>query len=102
MDLADGHLAALNYIQGKKSKCSFFNLGTGNGTSVLELIKVFCSVNKISINYQYKDRRDGDVPILIADNSLALKNLKWFPKRDLKDMCIDGWKWQINSKNISF
>lgn len=102
MDLADGHLAALNYIQGEKPQCSFFNLGTGIGTSVLELTKKFCSVNKITLNYKYKDRRDGDVPFLVADNSLALKNLNWYPKRDLKDMCIDGWKWQLKSKNISF
>ena len=102
MDLADGHLAALNYIQEKPSQCVFFNLGTGIGTSVLELINVFCRVNNITVNYQYKDRRDGDVPFLIADNSLALKNLQWYPKKDLKDMCIDGWEWQKRIKNISF
>ena len=54
---------------------------------------------KIDVPYSFANRRSGDVPSIVADNKLALKTLNWFPKRDLSEMCKDGWKWQINNPN---
>ena len=60
----------------------------------LELINIFQERTKIKIPFDIKDRREGDLPTVIADNSLALSCLNWSPKRNLYDMCADGWKWQ--------
>tara|TARA_B100000965_G_scaffold406824_1_gene449215 strand:- start:9863 stop:10909 length:1047 start_codon:yes stop_codon:yes gene_type:complete len=95
MDLAEGHLAALEYLLEGNSKIVNINLGTGLGTSVLELINTFELVNNINIPYEISSRRKGDVATLIADNNLALSCLKWTPKRSLKKMCSDGWKWEL-------
>ena len=70
------------------------NLGTGIGTSVLELINTFEKVNNLRIPFEFKNRRLGDTGTLIADNSLVLAILRWSPKRYLEEMCTDGWKWQ--------
>ena len=76
------------------------NLGTGFGTSVLQLVKTFEKVNNLKIPFRYVSRRQGDVSYLVADNSLAKSKLNWIPKRDLSKMCSDGWKWYIkNRKN---
>tara|TARA_Y100000589_G_scaffold332255_2_gene390846 strand:+ start:961 stop:2004 length:1044 start_codon:yes stop_codon:yes gene_type:complete len=91
MDLAEGHISALEYLFNKDSEFININLGTGNGFSVLELIETFSQVNDLLIPYEYVSRREGDVKSLIADNTLALKILNWSPKRNLKDMCKDGW-----------
>ena len=86
----------------KKPKLINLNLGTEIGTSVLELIKIFENVNKVKIPYEFKERRIGDSATVIADVSLATSMLKWSPKRDLKKMCIDGWKWQsLNPKGYN-
>ena len=61
----------------------------------MELLKNFESVNKLKIKYIFTDRRDGDVPRLVADSSLAKKLLNWTPKRNIEDICKDGWKWQL-------
>tara|TARA_B100000073_G_scaffold82687_1_gene63312 strand:+ start:62725 stop:63780 length:1056 start_codon:yes stop_codon:yes gene_type:complete len=97
MDLAEGHLAAMNYLKVNNSQIINFNLGTSKGTSVLELIKTFEKVNKCQIPYKIINRREGDVSSLIANNKKALKYLNWRPKRSLEDMCRDGWKWQENN-----
>lgn len=99
MDLAEGHLAAMNYLELNKCQIINLNLGTRKGTSVLELIKTFEKVNKCKIPYQIINRREGDVSSLIANNKNALKYLNWRPKRSLEDMCKDGWKWQENHPN---
>ena len=99
MDLAEGHIAALEYLLKNKSQIININLGTGIGTTVLELINIFQDKNKIKIPFEIKNRRDGDLPIVIADNTFALSCLDWSPKRNLYDMCGDGWKWQkLNPK----
>ena len=99
MDLAEGHIAALDFLLGSKSQIINLNLGTGKGTSVLELIKCFEEVNNIKIPYSITSRREGDIGTVIADNSLALFCLNWSPKRSLEQMCLDGWKWQkLNPK----
>ena len=100
MDLAEGHIKSLEYLENNEPQFLNLNLGTGKGTSVLGLIKIFENVNKVKINYEFTKRRKGDYGIVIADNSLAKSLLKWTPKRSLEDMCVDGWKWQNeNLKN---
>ena len=100
MDIADGHLKALETLLKGKSKIITVNLGTGIGTSVLNLVKIFQKVNNIEVSYKFENRRDGEPPILVADNSLALKLLNWFPKRNIEEMCIDGWNWYKSKPKV--
>ena len=97
MDLAEGHIKALEYLENNEPQILNINIGTGKGTSVLGLIKIFENVNKVKINYEFTHRRKGDYGIVIADNSLAKSLLKWTPKRSLEDMCQDGWNWKKNN-----
>lgn len=99
MDLSEGHINTLDYLFQDVPKIININLGTGLGTSVLELIHTFSEINNIDIPYKFTCRREGDVPILIADNSLSKKLLNWVPKRSLKIMCQDGWKWKLKYPN---
>ena len=94
LDLADVHILAMEYLFNRKPQIINFNLGTGTGTSVLELINTFERVNNVSIPYEFTDRRRGDYATVIADNSKLVKVLNWKPKRDLLEMCMDGWRWQ--------
>ena len=94
MDLADGHIAALDYLKKSCSQIINLNLGTGKGTSVLELINTFSEVNNVHIPYSIGQRRIGDNEYVVANNEKASKLLNWFPKRSIKDMCIDGWNWK--------
>ena len=99
MDLAEGHLVALEYILKQKSQILNLNLGTGKGTSVLELIENFQIANNIKIPYKFVDRRYGDVPRVVADNSRSTALMNWEPKRNIQDMCRDGWKWKSLNPN---
>ena len=99
MDLADGHFEAMKYLIYHEPQIIHLNLGTGIGTSVLELINAFEKANSIKIPYKVSPRRQGDVASLVADNKLAKNKLNWLPKRDLNKMCIDSWNW--HSKNCS-
>ena len=94
MDLAEGHILALEHLIKNDSQIISLNLGTGIGTSVLELVKTFERVNNMKIPFEFSSRRKGDCSCVIADNSLAVSLFNWSPKRDLEDMCKDGWKWQ--------
>ena len=101
MDLAEGHILALEYLlKMKNSKFLNLNLGTGNATSVLELIETFQKINNVKVPYDFVNRREGDVDRIVADNKLAKETLNWEPKRKISDMCIDGWKWHLNNKNF--
>ena len=99
MDLADGHMRSLNYLLKNDPHFISINLGTGKGTSVLELIKTFENVNNLKIPYFYSERRSGDIPIIIADNKKAIDLLNWEPKFNLNDMCKDGWNWKCKNPN---
>ena len=99
MDLAEGHLSALNYLITEKPQFLIANLGTGKGTSVLELIKTFQKVNAVKIPYNFVNRRYGDYGFVVADNSIAKQKLKWEPKRNIQDICKDGWNWQLKNPN---
>ena len=97
MDLAEAHVLALKKLINKKNLLLNINIGTGIGTSVLDLIKTFEEVNKIKINYIFTKRRDGDLGIVVADNSYAYEELNWKPKFNLNDMCRDGWNWKMKN-----
>ncbi len=101
MDIAEGHIAALEYLENNLPQIKHFNLGTGIGTSVLELIRIFQKVNRVQVPFSIFPKREGDLSKVIADNSLAIKHLNWSPKRNLEDMCRDGWIWENNSKSFS-
>ena len=99
MDLSEGHLSALNYLLKEKPQILTINLGTGRGTSVLELIKTFENINEIKIPYRFVKRRLGDNAFVVADNSLAKSILNWEPKRSLEEICVNGWNWQKKNPN---
>ena len=92
-DLAAGHLSALSWSAGHPG-CHTFNLGTGSGTSVLELVHAFEHVNDVSVPCVIEKRRPGDLAICLADPSLAQKTLGWRAEHSLEDMCRDAWRWQ--------
>lgn len=93
VDLAKGHVAALQAIE-RKSGCAIYNLGTGQGYSVLQLVKTFEKVNNIKIPYSIKPRRAGDIATCYSDPAKAEKELGWKAERGLEDMCRDAWNWQ--------
>lgn len=95
-DIADAHVKALNYLLEKKNKdqVSLFNLGTGEGVSVLEAIKSFERVSGKKLPYTVGPRREGDVIAVYANNTLAKKELHWLPEFSLDDMMLSAWKWQ--------
>lgn len=95
-DIANAHTRALQYIieDRNKSNCEVFNLGTGNGVSVLELIQAFEKVSGLKLNYNVGPRRDGDVIEVYANNNKARKLLGWETKFDLDAMMDTSWKWE--------
>lgn len=97
VDLANGHVDALDYLN-KHQDLLTVNLGTGNGVSVLEMIKTFESVNNCKVPYRITGRRPGDIARCWADTSLANRTLGWKATRTLADMCRDAWRWQTNSQ----
>jgi UDP-glucose 4-epimerase len=96
MDIADGHLAALNYLE-KEQKDLVINLGTGIGHSVLQVINAYESVSGIKIPHQFVDRRNGDIAEYWADTELAESMLNWKSKKTLIEMCEDSWLWARNN-----
>jgi UDP-glucose 4-epimerase len=99
-DIAHAHTMALNYlIQNKnKSNCDIFNLGTGNGISVLEIIAEFEKTSGTKLNYKIGPRRKGDVIAIYANNNKARDLLGWIPKFNLHDMLATAWKWELKLK----
>ncbi len=98
VDLAAGHVLALNKLA---TNCGVvtYNLGTGNGYSVLEIVKAFGEASGKPIPYKVVDRRPGDIAACYADPALAKSELGWEAKRGLKEMCVDGWRWQSQNPN---
>lgn len=99
-DLADAHVKALTRLIQKKNKSGFevFNLGTGIGSTVLEVIKSFEEVNNLKLNYKLVDRRAGDIVEAFADNNLAEKELGWKPETSLDECMRTAWEWQKTLK----
>jgi UDP-glucose 4-epimerase len=96
VDLAQAHVKAVHRLlkNQQKSNYEFFNIGTGNGLSVLELIHEFEHVNKLKLNYKIVDRRQGDIESIYADTSFAKQELGWQAKLSIADMVRSTWKWQ--------
>ena len=92
VDLAAGHVAAMRKLD--TMRCEAINLGTGRGSSVLEVVKAFEKVNGVKVPFTIRDRRPGDVTSCYADPSVALHRLGWKTQRSLEDMCRDAWRWQ--------
>ncbi|EEB16261.1 UDP-glucose 4-epimerase, putative [Pediculus humanus corporis] len=99
MDLASGHVAALNKLKNQHIRLKSYNLGTGQGTSVLQLLKTFESVTKVPIPFVIKERREGDIVAMYANASLAYEELGWKTKYTLAEMCADFWRWQTLNPN---
>ncbi|EEC48889.1 predicted protein [Phaeodactylum tricornutum CCAP 1055/1] len=99
MDLADGHLAAMDYMKQKKSGIFTFNLGTGNGYSVLDMVKAMGKACGHEIKYVVGNRRQGDIATCFADANLAKNEMGWVASRDLDEMCRDLWCWQTQNPN---
>lgn len=95
MDLAESFIEILNYLISNKPVYFNLNIGTGKGTSVLKLLKTFEKVNKVKVPYCFCERRKGDVPFLVAENSLLRSRFNIFPKRDIEIMCKDAWRWKL-------
>lgn len=93
VDLALGHVKAIEKLQ-KKEGVSIYNLGTGKGYSVLDIVKAFEKACGKEIPYEIKDRRPGDIATCYADPAKAKKELGWEAKRGLEEMCEDSWRWQ--------
>jgi UDP-glucose 4-epimerase len=100
-DIAHAHTLALNYLINKKnsSNCEIFNLGTGNGYTVLEAIAAFEKVSGVKLNYQLGPRRPGDVIAIYANNNKAKNNLGWNPAYGLDVMMDTAWKWELKLKS---
>ena len=96
VDLAKGHVAAVKYAV-ENLGCEVFNLGTGIGYSVLDMVKAFEEANGVKVPYQIVDRRPGDLATCYADPTKSLEKLGWKAEKTLVDMCRDSWNWQ--SKN---
>ena len=98
VDLANGHLKALNKLN---SDCGLvtYNLGTGNGYSVLDMVNAFSEASGKKVSYKIVDRRPGDVAMCYADPTKANNELGWNAKYGIKEMCEDTWRWQSNNQS---
>lgn len=96
VDLAKGHVAAVKFALQNRG-CEVFNLGTGTGYSVLDMVKAFNEANGLNLPYKIVDRRPGDIATCYADPAKSARVLGWKAEKNLADMCRDSWNWQ--SKN---
>ena len=99
VDLADAHVKALDYLNSKSYTIlnSTFNIGTGIGYSVLDMVKAFELASGKEVPYKIADRRAGDISTCYSDPSFAKEILNWEAKKTIDDMCVDSWKWQYNN-----
>ena len=98
VDLAKGHVAAVKYA-GEKLGCEVFNLGTGTGYSVLDMVHAFVEANGVDVPYQIVERRPGDLATCYADPAKSAAGLGWKAEKTLVDMCRDSWNWQKSNPN---
>ncbi len=98
VDLAKGHVAAVKYTT-EHNGCEVFNLGTGTGYSVLDMVHTFREVNQVALPYKIVDRRPGDIATCYADPAKSAQLLGWKAEKTLADMCRDSWRWQSNNPN---
>jgi len=98
IDLALGHLKAVEKVA-KTTGVEAYNLGTGRGYSVLEVISAFEKVTGVKIPHKIVERRPGDVAVCYADPKKAKEELGWVAERGIEEMCADSWRWQLNNPN---
>lgn len=98
VDLAKGHVAAIAYMDEHKGE-SVFNLGTGTGYSVLDMVHAFENANKLTVPYKIVGRRAGDLPVCYCSPDKSARVLGWTAGLDLEDMCRDSWRWQTQNPN---
>ena len=98
VDLAKGHVAAVKFVTAHTG-CEVFNLGTGCGYSVLDMVKTFQEVNNVPVPYQIVDRRPGDLATCYAEPGKSAELLGWKAEKTLGDMCRDAWRWQSQNPN---
>ena len=96
VDLAKGHVAAVRYTVENKG-CEVFNLGTGTGYSVLDMVHTFINANRVPVPYKIVGRRPGDIATCYADPAKSAEKLGWTAELNLEDMCRDSWNWQKNN-----
>ena len=94
VDLAKGHLLALDKLNKEDNGIFIYNLGTGKGYSVLEMVETFKKVNNVDVPYKIAPRREGDIAECYADPSKAKNELGFEATKNLEDMCRDGWNYQ--------
>ncbi len=97
VDLAKGHVKAIERIM-NTCECDAYNLGTGNGYSVLDLVNTFMKVNDIDVKYKIQDRRPGDIDACYADPTYAFEKLNWKNEKDIEEMCKDAYNFVKNNK----
>ena len=98
VDLALGHLKAVEKLNKEKKGLYIYNLGTGVGYSVLDLVNTFMRVNDIKVNYEIKERRPGDIDACYSDPSYAYEKLGWKAKKGIEEMCLDAYNYVKNNK----
>lgn len=98
VDLAKGHLLALNKLEKEGSGIYIYNLGTGTGYSVLDIVETFKKVNNVDVPYKIAPRREGDIAMCYSDPTKAKEELGFVCEKTLEDMCRDGWNFQKNQK----
>jgi UDP-glucose 4-epimerase len=98
VDLAEAHVAAVNYLNNHEDGLEIVNLGTGKGTSVLEMIRFFDEISDMNLPYKIGSRRPGDVPEIYANTDKAKKILGWTAKRTVKEAIRDAWNYEQQSK----
>ena len=96
VDLAEAHVGALNYSEKMKETVDVFNVGTGKGNTVLELLETFEMVNNLKLNYSIGDRRPGDIEAIYTNTSKIESKLGWKAKKDLESAMKDSWKWECS------
>lgn len=99
VDLALGHVKAIDKLCAEHTGVKIYNLGTGKGYSVLDVVKAFEKASGVTIAYDIKPRRAGDIATCYADSSLAKEELGWEATKDIEEMCADSWRWQKNNPN---
>ena len=99
VDLAKGHLKALEKLEKEQQGIYIYNLGTGTGYSVLDMVKAFEEATGKKVNYKIAPRREGDIAICYSNPEKAKKELNWEATKTLKDMCLDSWRYIQNQKN---
>ena len=99
VDLAKGHLCAINHSLNADNGVYVYNLGSGNGVSVTEIVTSFEKVNNLKLNYVYGERREGDLPACFADATKAYNELGWKTTKTLDDMCRDSYNYMLKEKN---